>query len=88
MVLDQCQQPHFRSKHDSEPRLGLPAHVCNIHHPEPRSLLLQSEKLARLPESWQRHKRLTFASIEPSREAECQCIAVSHAERLYITRMW
>jgi replicative DNA helicase len=48
-------------------------------------LLLQSEKLARLPETWQRHKRLTFASIEPSREADCQCIAVSHPDRLYIT---
>jgi len=80
-----AKQPHFRGKHDVERRAGQPAHVCHIYHPEPRSLLLQSEKLARLPETWQRHKRLTFASIEPSREADCQCIAVSHPERLYIT---
>jgi replicative DNA helicase len=80
-----AKQPHFRGKHDLERRAGQPAHVCHIYHPEPRSLLLQSEKLARLPETWQRHKRLTFASIEPSREADCQCIAVSHPDRLYIT---
>jgi replicative DNA helicase len=79
------KQPHFRGAHDTARRPGLPAHVCHIHHPEPRSLLLQSEKLARLPESWQRHKRLTFSAITPSREAECQCIAVSHPARLYIT---
>jgi len=79
------KQPHFRDKQDVERRAGRPAHVCHIYHPEPRSLLLQSEKLARLPETWRRHKRLTFASIEPSREAECQCIAVSHPTRLYIT---
>lgn len=80
-----AKQPHFRGEYDVERRAGQPAHVCHIYHPEPRSLLLQSEKLARLPENWQRHKRLTFASIEPSREADCQCIAVSHPERLYIT---
>jgi len=80
-----AKQPHFRGKQDVERRAGLPAHVCHIYHPEPRSLLLQSEKLALLPETWQRHKRLTFTSIEPSREAECQCIAVSHRARLYIT---
>jgi replicative DNA helicase len=80
-----AKQPHFCGEHDKERRPGLPAHVCHIYHPEPRSLLLQSEKLVRLPESWQRHKRLTFTSIEPSREAECQCIAVSHPARLYIT---
>ncbi|MDD4882609.1 MAG: replicative DNA helicase, partial [Gallionellaceae bacterium] len=56
-----------------------------ISHPEPRSLFLLSDKVARLPESWQRKKRLTFAAIETSREAECQCIAVSHPDHLYIT---
>ena len=48
-------------------------------------MFLLSEKQNRLPERWQRQKRLTFAAIEPSREAPCQCIAVSHAHRLYIT---
>ena len=77
--------PHFRGSVDATRRPGLPAHVCHIFHPEPRTLLLQSEKLARLPETWQRQKRLTFTRIEPSRETECQCIAVSHPDRLYIT---
>ena len=66
-------------------RPGKQAWVCHISHPEPRSLFLLSEKQNRLPERWQRQKRLTFAAIEPTREAPCQCIAVSHAERLYIT---
>jgi len=59
--------------------------VCHIHHPEPRSLFLLSEKIARIPLRWKRQKRLTFASIEESRRVDCQCIAVSHPERLYIT---
>ena len=64
---------------------GLPAHVCHISHPEPRSLFLLSDKQARAPERWQCKKRLTIAAIEPSRSAECRCIAVSHPQRLYIT---
>ena len=78
------KQPHFRSA-DGVRRPGKRAWVCHINHPEPRSLFLLSEKQTRLPERWQRQKRLTFAAIEPSREAPCQCIAVSHADRLYIT---
>jgi replicative DNA helicase len=64
---------------------GLPAFVCHIAHPEPRSLFLLSEKQARAPACRQRQKRLTLASIEPAREAPCQCISVSHPARLYIT---
>ncbi|MFT3821096.1 MAG: replicative DNA helicase [Rubrivivax sp.] len=64
---------------------GLPAYVCHITHPEPRSLFLLSEKQARAPAAWARQKRLTIESIEPSREAPCRCIAVSHPSRLYIT---
>jgi replicative DNA helicase len=63
----------------------LPAYVCNIAHPQPRSLFLLSDKQARLPETRQRRKLLTVQSIMPSREADCQCIAVSHPDRLYIT---
>jgi len=64
---------------------GLPAYVCHVSHPEPRSLFLLSDKQARAPERWQRQKRLTVSAIEPSRRAPCQCISVSHPQRLYIT---
>ncbi len=64
---------------------GLPAYVCHVSHPEPLSLFLLSQKQARAPEAWSRQKRLTIKAIEPSRTAPCQCIAVSHPQRLYIT---
>jgi len=76
--------PHYRNSHGLRVP-GLPAYVCHIAHPQPRSLFLLSEKQARLPAEHQRAKRLTIASISPSREAPCQCIAVSHPEHLYIT---
>lgn len=79
------KQPRFKSADGVTTKAGQPAYVCNISHPEPRSLFLLSDKVARLPVTWRRKKRLTFAAIEPSREAECQCIAVSHPDRLYIT---
>ena len=64
---------------------GLPAYVCNIHHDDPKSLLLLSHKrdraLTRPVRSW----RPVFVSIEPSRVAETRCIAVTHPSRLYIT---
>jgi len=78
------KQPHFRGRGGMR-RAGKPAWICHISHPEPRSLFLLSEKQRRVPERWRRCKRLTFSSIEPSREVECQCIAVSHSSRLYIT---
>ncbi|MEX8505466.1 replicative DNA helicase [Leptothrix ochracea] len=37
------------------------------------------------PASVGRQKRLTITSIEPTRRTACQCIAVSHPDRLYIT---
>ena len=68
-----------------EKKQGLTAYICNIHHDDPRSLLLLSHKrqraLARPVRSW----RPVFVSIEPSRVAETQCIAVTHPSRLYIT---
>jgi replicative DNA helicase len=64
---------------------GLPAYVCHIAHPDPQSLFLLSDKVARLPQQRQRQKRLNIVAIEPSRRAPCQCIAVSHPSRLYVT---
>jgi replicative DNA helicase len=78
------KQPHFRNVAGLRVA-GLPAFVCHISHPEPRSLFLLSEKQARAPACRQRQKRLVLSSIEPAREAPCQCIAVSHPSHLYIT---
>ena len=64
---------------------GATAHVCHISHPQPRTLFLLSDKQVRAPAAWRRQKRLTIAAVEPSREAACQCIAVSHPSRLYVT---
>jgi replicative DNA helicase len=68
-----------------ERRAGRVAYVCNIHHPDPTSLFLLSDKQRRLPARPRRSKRPTFASIVPTREAEAQCISVSHPSRLYVT---
>jgi replicative DNA helicase len=78
------KQPHFTNVAGLRVP-GLPAYVCNISHPEPCSLFLLSDKQMRAPQSWCREKRLTIASIVPVREAPCQCISVSHPQRLYIT---
>ncbi len=36
-------------------------------------------------QQWARQKRLTISTIEPVRQAPCQCISVSHPQRLYLT---
>jgi replicative DNA helicase len=79
-----AKQPHFTNVAGVRMQ-GLPAYVCHVSHPEPRSLFLLSEKQARAPAVWSRQKRLVVSAIEPSRTAPCQCISVSHPERLYIT---
>jgi replicative DNA helicase len=77
------RKPHFQYK--GERREGRATYNCTIHHPDPRSLLLISEKQTRTIESPIRRKRPTFASIEPTRIAPTQCIAVTHPTRTYIT---
>ncbi len=64
---------------------GRGAFVVTIVHPEPRSLFLLSDKLARLPERLTRRRKPVFASIEPAGRAPVQCIAVSHPSRTYVT---
>ena len=61
------------------------AYVCNIHHPEPKALFSVSSKLHRALSAPQRHWRPVFMSIEPTRVAATQCIAVTHPSRLYLT---
>ncbi len=74
-----------RNDHNGESRTGRPAYVCNIQCGDPRLLSLQPEKMQRIEGGRQRARRLTIKSIEPTREARTQCIAVSHPSRLYIT---
>ena len=71
--------------HQGEKRQGRTAYVLNIHHSEPRSLFLLSEKQARLPERYRRSSRPVVISIVPTRVVPVQCIAVSHPSKLYIT---
>ncbi len=68
-----------------EKREGRRAFVCNIHHDDPKSLLLLTHKRERALSKPERSWRPVFASIEPVRVAETQCIAVTHPSRLYIT---
>ncbi|MEO6565655.1 MAG: DnaB-like helicase C-terminal domain-containing protein, partial [Casimicrobiaceae bacterium] len=78
-----CKQTHFVV--DGERREGRDSFVLNIHHPEPKSLLLLSEKQTRAVVHPVRNKRPTFASIESTRVALTQCISVTHPSRLYVT---
>jgi len=66
-------------------RDGRPSFVCNIHHPDPKSLLLLSDKQSRALDGPLRCKRPTFAAIGPTRVTETQCIAVTHPSHLYLT---
>ena len=66
-------------------RDGRRAYVINIHHPDPQSLLLLSDKQSRAAAVPRRLKRPTFASIVPTRVEHSQCIAVTHSSNTYIT---
>jgi replicative DNA helicase len=77
------KRPHY--SHEGQRLEGRECFTCTIHHPDPRSLLLLSDKQARTPARPLRRKRPTFATIEPSRVAKTQCIAVTHRSRLYVT---
>ena len=64
---------------------GREAFVCNIHHPEPKSIVHLAQKRDRPLEAPRRHRRPIFMAIEPVRVAEAQCISVTHPSGLYIT---
>jgi replicative DNA helicase len=68
-----------------EKREGRKAFVVNVHHRDPRSLFLLSEKRDRLPESPARSWKPVVSSIVPTRSTATQCISVSHPSRLYVT---
>ena len=56
-----------------------------IRHPEPHALFRAEQKRSRLPAKYEGEWRPVVISIVPSRTVPTQCIAVSHASRLYIT---
>ena len=68
-----------------EKKEGRRAYVCNIHHDDPKSLVLLSHKRDRAPAKPERRWRPVFVSIDPSGVEETRCIAVTHPSRLYIT---
>lgn len=69
----------------SERKAGKQAFVCNVHHPNPRSILQLSLKRSRALSAPQRRRRPVFVSIEPTRVTDTQCISVTHPSGLYIT---
>jgi replicative DNA helicase len=71
--------------YNGEHKQGRPSFVVNIAHPRPESLFTLPEKLARVAPARARRKMPTFVSIEPVRQVEARCIAVTHPSQLYIT---
>jgi replicative DNA helicase len=66
-------------------RAGRPAFVCTIHCAEPEAIVTVSAKRRRAREVPRRHRRPVFVSVEPTRVADTQCIAVTHPTGLYVT---
>ena len=70
--------------HNGEKRIGQPSWVVTICLDDLGEIVSVPEKVARVAAAL-RSKRLTFEAITPSRRVACQCIAVSHPSRLYVT---
>jgi replicative DNA helicase len=77
------KQPHYTYK--GQRKLGQQSFVINIAHPEPNTLLTLPEKCERAAQTRCRRKMPVFISIEPIRQAETRCIAVTHPSKLYVT---
>jgi replicative DNA helicase len=71
--------------YEGEKKSGRTAYVLNIHHHDPRSLVLLSGKQSRLPERYERSTRPVVISVVPTRVVPTQCISVSHPSHLYVT---
>lgn len=79
-----------RYRYEGVDRRGLPAYVCNLQHPDAGSFARAPAKASRLVDESgasrrQRRRNLNIVSIEPTRVAATQCIAVSHPSHLYVT---
>ena len=68
-----------------ERKQGRLAYVLNMSFQAGLDVFSLTEKKDRLRSSWDRQRRLTFKSIEPSRVTNAQCISVSHSQRTYVT---
>ncbi len=66
-------------------RQGLPTYVCNLQHEDATQFVRLKRKSIRLAAGRSRQRRLNIVSIEPTRQVEMQCIAVTHPSHLYIT---
>ena len=68
-----------------ERKQGRLAYALNMSFQAGLDVFSLTEKKDRLRSSWDRQRRLTFKSIEPSRVTNAQCISVSHSQRTYVT---
>lgn len=71
-------------RYKGERRVGMTSYVCNIQLADAADLRLLKEKSDRIAPR-DRQRRLNIAAVTPTRVTETQCIAVSHASRLYVT---
>ena len=71
--------------HKGERRAGRTSYVCNLQHADAAEWFTLDAKRSRLAAGRRRQRRLNVVSVTPTRTAECQCIAVSHPARLYVT---
>jgi replicative DNA helicase len=62
-----------------------PAYVLTISMADATSVMTLERKRQKAMPTRKTQRRLTVASIEPTRVAKTQCIAVSHPDRTYIT---
>src|SRR5207237_1940784 len=76
------KQPHYTYEGQRKP--GQISFVINIAHPEPNRLFTLPAKRAGAAAIRKRRKLPTFISIEPVRQVEARCIAVTHPTQLYI----
>lgn len=71
--------------YEGEQKQGLLSYVVTISNSSTEKLFTLPEKYLRSISPKARHKKPTFVSIEKIREAQAQCISVSHPSNLYIT---
>ncbi|MDZ7736389.1 MAG: replicative DNA helicase [Gammaproteobacteria bacterium] len=76
---------HNSYSHNGEKRLGRPSWVVNMSFARPLSLFTLPAKKGRMVSERQRKRMPVIKSIEWVRQAQAQCIAVTHPEKLYIT---
>jgi len=66
-------------------KVGRPAFVCHIQHPDPKSMFQLAVKRSRALTTPLRHRRPVFVAVESVRTADARCISVTHPSGLYIT---